>query len=234
MIHPRLLVACIHHQIGKRLLQGSPPPRLQLRIQLLRILAHRLVTHPISLVRVRILSEHVRDQAGTPPLVHPRLDPLREPWIGLELGSFRPRPVRRRGPVRIAHAPRSAQARPQGREAREPGCASGLALRAGERLWAIGDVNNIWQLTHVGKYQGRVVASNILGEPREANYEAVPRVVFTDPQAAAVGVAFGSRVPLDWVAVDGIDERTVARVLTIATSVVGITIARLILDPFGL
>jgi pyruvate/2-oxoglutarate dehydrogenase complex dihydrolipoamide dehydrogenase (E3) component len=62
-------------------------------------------------------------------------------------------------------------------------------LRAGERLWAIGDVNGIWQLTHVGKYQGRVVAANILGEPREANYEAVPRVVFTDPQAASVGAA---------------------------------------------
>jgi pyruvate/2-oxoglutarate dehydrogenase complex dihydrolipoamide dehydrogenase (E3) component len=62
-------------------------------------------------------------------------------------------------------------------------------LSAGERLWAIGDVNGIWQLTHVGKYQGRVVASNILGTPRAANYEAVPRVVFTDPQAAAVGAA---------------------------------------------
>jgi pyruvate/2-oxoglutarate dehydrogenase complex dihydrolipoamide dehydrogenase (E3) component len=62
-------------------------------------------------------------------------------------------------------------------------------LRAGERLWAIGDVNGIWQLTHVGKYQGRIVAANILGEPREANYEAVPRVVFTDPQAALVGAA---------------------------------------------
>jgi dihydrolipoamide dehydrogenase len=60
-------------------------------------------------------------------------------------------------------------------------------LRAGERLWAIGDVNGIWQLTHVGKYQGRVVAANILGEPRAANYEAVPRVIFTDPQAAAAG-----------------------------------------------
>ena len=60
-------------------------------------------------------------------------------------------------------------------------------LRAGERLWAIGDVTGIWPLTHVGKYQGRVVAANILGEPREAHYEAVPRVTFTDPQAAAVG-----------------------------------------------
>ena len=60
-------------------------------------------------------------------------------------------------------------------------------LRAGERLWAIGDVTGIWPLTHVGKYQGRVVAANILGEPREADYNAVPRVTYTDPHAAAAG-----------------------------------------------
>ncbi len=60
-------------------------------------------------------------------------------------------------------------------------------MRVGERLWAIGDVTGILQLTHVGEYQGEVVASNILGEPREAHYEAVPRVTYTDPQAAAVG-----------------------------------------------
>ena len=64
-------------------------------------------------------------------------------------------------------------------------------LRAGENLWAIGDVNGQWPLTHVGKYQGDVVAANILGEPRKANYEAVPRVVYTDPQAAAVGASAG-------------------------------------------
>jgi dihydrolipoamide dehydrogenase len=60
-------------------------------------------------------------------------------------------------------------------------------LRVAERVWAIGDVTGIWQLTHVGKYQGEVVASNILGASRKAHYEAVPRVTYTDPQAAAVG-----------------------------------------------
>jgi pyruvate/2-oxoglutarate dehydrogenase complex dihydrolipoamide dehydrogenase (E3) component len=64
-------------------------------------------------------------------------------------------------------------------------------LRVRDRLWAVGDITGIWQLTHVGKYQAEVAASNILGEPREANYEAVPRVVFTDPQAAAVGATDG-------------------------------------------
>jgi pyruvate/2-oxoglutarate dehydrogenase complex dihydrolipoamide dehydrogenase (E3) component len=60
-------------------------------------------------------------------------------------------------------------------------------LRAGERLWAIGDVTGIWPLTHVGEYEGDVVADNIAGDARPANYEAVPRVVYTDPQAAAAG-----------------------------------------------
>jgi dihydrolipoamide dehydrogenase len=64
-------------------------------------------------------------------------------------------------------------------------------LRAGERLWAIGDVTGVRLLTHVGKYQGEVVAANILGQPREAHYEAIPDVVYTDPQAAAVGAAEG-------------------------------------------
>ncbi len=76
-------------------------------------------------------------------------------------------------------------------------------LRAGDRLWAIGDVTGLWQLTHVGEYQGEVVADNILGRPREASYEAVPRVYFTDPQAASVGATdarFSATTPLTGVA----------------------------------
>jgi dihydrolipoamide dehydrogenase len=73
----------------------------------------------------------------------------------------------------------------------EPDARGGIpvdaSLRAGERLWAIGDVTGLLAFTHVGKYQGDVVAANLLGEPREASYDAVPRVVFTDPQAGAVG-----------------------------------------------
>jgi dihydrolipoamide dehydrogenase len=72
-------------------------------------------------------------------------------------------------------------------------------LKAADRLWAIGDVTGIRLLTHVGKYQGEVVASNLLGETREAHYEAVPDVVYTDPQAAAVGATegrFSVTVPL--------------------------------------
>jgi dihydrolipoamide dehydrogenase len=76
-------------------------------------------------------------------------------------------------------------------------------MRVTDRLWAVGDVTVIWPLTHVGKYQARVAAANILGGSRTANYDAVPRVVFTDPQAAAVGATegpFSSTVPISEVA----------------------------------
>lgn len=70
---------------------------------------------------------------------------------------------------------------------------SGIAvdeqLRAGGGLWAIGDVTGVAAFTHVGKYQARIAARNILGHTASADYRAIPRVVFTDPQVAAVGRA---------------------------------------------
>jgi dihydrolipoamide dehydrogenase len=74
-----------------------------------------------------------------------------------------------------------------GVEADPHGVAVDDHLRVADGVWAIGDVNGAWPLTHVGKYEGEVVASNLLGEDRPVNYDAVPRVTYTDPHAAAVG-----------------------------------------------
>ncbi len=90
-----------------------------------------------------------------------------------------------------------------GVEAGKHGIPVDARLRVGERLWAVGDVTGVRLLTHVGKYQGEVVAANILGEPREAHYEAIPDVVYTDPQAASVGATeavFSGTVPISGVA----------------------------------
>jgi pyruvate/2-oxoglutarate dehydrogenase complex dihydrolipoamide dehydrogenase (E3) component len=57
-----------------------------------------------------------------------------------------------------------------------------------EGLWATGDVTGVGLFTHVAKYQARIVAANILGRPRPASYRGVPRVVFSDPEIAAVGL----------------------------------------------
>jgi dihydrolipoamide dehydrogenase len=59
--------------------------------------------------------------------------------------------------------------------------------RAGDRVYAIGDVTGVAMFTHVAKYQGRIAADSILGKAAEAQYEAVPRCIFTDPEVGAVG-----------------------------------------------
>jgi pyruvate/2-oxoglutarate dehydrogenase complex dihydrolipoamide dehydrogenase (E3) component len=62
-------------------------------------------------------------------------------------------------------------------------------LRAADRLWAIGDVTGLGPFTHIAVYQARIAAADILGKPAPpADYHALPRVTFTDPEVGAVGL----------------------------------------------
>lgn len=63
--------------------------------------------------------------------------------------------------------------------------------RVTDGVWAIGDVTGVSLFTHVGKYQARIACADIAGESVRADYTAVPRVVFSDPEIAAVGLTTG-------------------------------------------
>ncbi|MGI8461880.1 MAG: dihydrolipoyl dehydrogenase family protein [Solirubrobacterales bacterium] len=60
--------------------------------------------------------------------------------------------------------------------------------RAADGVWAIGDVTGVSMFTHVGKYQARVACADVAGAEVRADYRAIPRVVFSDPEIAAVGL----------------------------------------------
>jgi pyruvate/2-oxoglutarate dehydrogenase complex dihydrolipoamide dehydrogenase (E3) component len=62
-------------------------------------------------------------------------------------------------------------------------------MRAGEGIWAAGDVTGHGAFTHVAMYQAGIVIRDILGQPGPpADYRALPRVTFTDPEIGAVGL----------------------------------------------
>jgi pyruvate/2-oxoglutarate dehydrogenase complex dihydrolipoamide dehydrogenase (E3) component len=62
-------------------------------------------------------------------------------------------------------------------------------LRAAPGVWALGDITGKGAFTHMSMYQAGIVLADILGKPGfEAQYHAVPRVTFTDPEVGAVGL----------------------------------------------
>ena len=65
-------------------------------------------------------------------------------------------------------------------------------LRAGENVWAIGDVTGVALFTHIGKYQARVAAADVAGRGAKADYRAIPAGIFTDPEVATVGRTEGA------------------------------------------
>jgi pyruvate/2-oxoglutarate dehydrogenase complex dihydrolipoamide dehydrogenase (E3) component len=69
--------------------------------------------------------------------------------------------------------------------------------RAGENVWAVGDVTGMAGFTHVADYQGHIATQDILGIPRPANYSAIPTVTYTDPEVASVGITGKGTAPQD-------------------------------------
>ena len=61
------------------------------------------------------------------------------------------------------------------------------ACRVADGVWAAGDATGTGH-THVASYQAGIVAANILGAARVADYRALPRAVYTDPSVFAVGL----------------------------------------------
>ena len=62
-------------------------------------------------------------------------------------------------------------------------------LRVTDGVWAVGDVTGRGAFTHVAMYQSRIAVADNLGEPHTpADYAAVPRVTFTDPEVGSVGL----------------------------------------------
>jgi len=82
-----------------------------------------------------------------------------------------------------------------------------MRARGAENVWALGDVNGLAQFTHVGKYQARIAAYDMIGRDVRADYRAIPATVFTDPQVATVGQTDGG-VSSTW------DLRSVPRLST--------------------
>ncbi|MGD9696170.1 MAG: NAD(P)/FAD-dependent oxidoreductase [Thermoleophilia bacterium] len=132
---------------------------------------------------------------------------LREEGIDVRLGARAVR-VSREGPDRVVHLDDGGEARGRellvatgrrprvsgldletlGVEVGERGVTIDERCRAAEGVWAVGDVTGVMLFTHVGMYQARVACADIAGRPARADYSAIPRVVFSDPEIAAVGL----------------------------------------------
>ena len=87
-----------------------------------------------------------------------------------------------------------------------------LTLEAHADVYGAGDVTGLGGFTHLAYYHGQVIARRLRGEDARADHTAVPRVTFTDPEVASVGLSEAAAVQhgLD-VVVAGVDPGDTAR-----------------------
>src|SRR5216683_1240563 len=106
----------------------------------------------------------------------PRLSGLGLDALGLDIGPSMSLPMDTACSVILAEAAQAPAGRGRGKGQEHAGS-----------VWAAGDVTGIATHTHTANYQARIVAANILGSQREADYRAIPRAVYTTPSVIAVG-----------------------------------------------
>jgi len=116
----------------------------------------------------------------------PRLGGLGLDRLGIELTPGLPVPVDATGRV-VPSRPAGASPAAGPPAAAAPTAPAGPGGTPG--MWAAGDVTGLGTHTHTARYQAGVVAANILGRPRAADYRAIPRAVYTRPPVFAVGVS---------------------------------------------
>ena len=80
-------------------------------------------------------------------------------------------------------------------------------LRVTDGVWAVGDVTGVGAFTHVAMYQAGIAVDDILGrEPAPADYRALPRVTFTDPEVGSVGLSEAAARGRRWAVRTGVAQ----------------------------
>ena len=122
----------------------------------------------------------------------PRLSGLGLEELGISAGPGEMLPLDETCRVVPNAAVKAVPGAPAGPAPGAPGAASmpgTPAKKTTARVWAAGDVTAVAPYTHTARYQAQIVAANILGGHRAADYRAIPRTVYTSPSVYTVGMS---------------------------------------------
>jgi len=119
----------------------------------------------------------------------PRLSGLGLEELGISAGPGEMLPLDETCRVVPNAAVKAVPSVPAGTAPGMPSAAGAAAKKTAARVWAAGDVTAVAPYTHTARYQAQIVAANILGGHRAADYRAIPRTVYTSPSVYTVGMS---------------------------------------------